>query len=97
MKNIEKIKGLINNNKKLLEKKYSVKTIGIFGSSIKGELTKESDIDIIVDFYESPDLFKFINLEEFLKHLVHRKVDLVSKKALKPLIKDEILREAVYI
>lgn len=97
MKSIERIKELIGKNRELLGEKYKVKGIGIFGSCAKGRLQKGSDIDVLVEFYEPPDLFEFIRLEEFLKGLLGRKVDLVSRKALKPLIRDEILKATVYL
>ena len=98
MKNsIQKIKEAISRNKSLLEQTYKIKNIGIFGSYAKGSIHKDSDIDILVDFYEIPDMFEFIRLEYFLKKLLGRKVDLVTRKALKPLIKSSILRETIYL
>lgn len=95
--NIQKIKEIISRNKKLLEQTYKVKNIGIFGSYVKGYVHKDSDIDILVDFYEIPDIFKFIKLEYFLKKILDRKVDLVTRKALKPLIKSDILKDTIYL
>ena len=95
--NIQKIKKIISQNKKLLAQTYKVKNIGIFGSYVKGYAHKNSDVDILVDFYEIPDMFKFIELEYFLKKLLGRKVDLVTRKALKPIIKSDILRETIYL
>lgn len=98
MKNdIQKIKEIINRSKKLLEQSYKVKNIGIFGSYAKGYAHKNSDIDILVDFYEVPDMFKFMQLEYFFRKLLGRKVDLVTRKALKPLIKSDILKETIYL
>ena len=96
-RDIQKIKEIINQNKKLLEQTYKVKNIGIFGSYAKGYTHKSSDIDILVDFYEIPDMFRFMELEYFLKKLLGRKVDLVTRKALKPLIKSDILKETIYL
>lgn len=98
MKNgIQKIKEIINRNKKLLEQSYRIKNIGVFGSYAKGSAHKGSDIDILVDFYEVPDMFKFIQLEYFFRKLLGRRVDLVTRKALKPLIKKDILKETIYL
>jgi len=96
MKNIKKVKEIIKRNKDILEQEYKVKLIGIFGSYVTGEPKTKSDIDILVEFSETPDIFNFIKLEEFLSNLLGIKVDLVSKKALKPLIKNKVLKEAVY-
>lgn len=94
---IQKVKEIINQNKTLLEQTYKVKNIGIFGSYAKGYTSKDSDIDILVDFYEIPDIFNFIRLEYFLKKILGKKVDLVTRKALKPLIKNEILKDTIYL
>ena len=79
-----------------LRKKYNVKVIGLFGSYVRGEQKKGSDVDILVEFQEPIGLFKFLELEEHLSDLLGKKVDLVSKKALKPRIGQRILAEAVY-
>lgn len=74
-----------------------MKTIGVFGSYVRGEQNKKSDLDILVDFSEPIGLFKFVELEDFLSQELVVKVDLVMRDALKPRIKDSILREAVYV
>jgi len=83
--------------KKEIEGKYKVREIGIFGSYVRGEELKGSDIDILVEFKEPIGLFKFLDLEEYLENLLGKKVDLVSKKALKPQIGKQILKEVIYI
>jgi len=87
---------IINANFERLKKDYKVKKIGIFGSLARGEQNKNSDVDIIIELYEPIGFFKFIELEEFLSKILKRKVDLVTKKALKPVIKKSILKETVY-
>jgi len=76
---------------------YKVKQLGIFGSVARKEDRAKSDVDILVDFSRSPGFFDFIRLEEYLSHLVGRKVDLVTKNAIKPVIRDEVLKEVVYV
>ncbi|MBU1091021.1 MAG: nucleotidyltransferase domain-containing protein, partial [Candidatus Omnitrophica bacterium] len=58
---------------------------------------KKSDVDILVSFSKIPDLFEFLRLERYLKELLGIKVDLVTRDALKPIIKQEILKEIVYL
>ncbi len=94
---MRRIKKIIGYNKNLLAQSFNVKKIGVFGSYAKGYSNKGSDIDMLVDFYEVPDMFRFMELEFLLKKLLGRKVDLVTKKALKPLIKKDILRETIYL
>lgn len=83
--------------KPLLRERFKVETMGFFGSYVRGEQKKKSDLDILVDFSEPIGLFKFVELEDFLSQELGVKVDLVMRDALKPRIKDSILKEAVYV
>ncbi|MHB8102036.1 MAG: nucleotidyltransferase family protein [Methanosarcina sp.] len=76
-----------------LREKYSVNYLGIFGSYIRGEQTKDSDLDVLVQFDKKPGLLKYIELENYLSDLLEVKVDLVMKSALKPNIGKRILNE----
>jgi len=98
-KNLElkEIKNVLKKNMPILEEKYKVRDIGIFGSYIKGKQKKESDLDILVEFEETIDLFSFVELENFLSELLGIKVDLVMKSALKPLIRNYIMKEVIYL
>ncbi len=96
MKTFEELRNVIREHKNELEQKFKVKEIGIFGSYIRREQKKGSDIDILVEFKEPIGLFQFIELEEHLEKLLGLKVDLVSKKALKPRIGKYIMKEVVY-
>ncbi len=69
----------------------------MFGPYIRGEQGKKGEVDILVDFYETIDLFTFVELEEFLGETIGMEVDLVMKDTLKPRIKDSILKEAVRV
>ncbi|OQX81014.1 MAG: nucleotidyltransferase [Candidatus Omnitrophica bacterium 4484_70.1] len=80
-----------------LQENYFVKQIGIFGSFVRGEEGGGSDLDILVEFYKPIDMFRFIELERLLSEELNIKVDLVSKKALKPFIGRRILEEVVYV
>ena len=97
MKTINEIKNIIQKHKTYLSDKFKVKSISVFGSYLRGEQKKGSDLDILVEFNETIDLFEFIQLENYLAEILGCKVDLVMKDALKPRIKDRILREAVSI
>ncbi|MFQ3674927.1 MAG: nucleotidyltransferase family protein [Endomicrobiia bacterium] len=93
---LEKISNIIRNNKEILIRDYKVKSIGLFGSCVRKEQTKKSDIDILVEFSEPVGL-KFFALENYLSKILRKKVDLVTKKAIKPVIKKEILKEVIKI
>jgi predicted nucleotidyltransferase len=97
MKNLNEIKSTIDAHKSFLKKRFKVKSMAIFGSYLRSEQNKNSDIDILVEFYETIDLFEFMGLENYLSEILNNKVDLVMRDTLKPRIKDRILREAVAI
>ena len=99
MKYVEEIKKKLEELKPSLEEKFEVKSIGIFGSYIRGEEKKGSDLDILVEFEESADLslLDFIRLENHLSEELGVKVDLVEKGTLKPRIGKHILEEVVTI
>ncbi|MGC9093208.1 MAG: nucleotidyltransferase family protein [Bacteroidota bacterium] len=97
MKTIEEKKKKLLELKPLLREKYKVKEIGIFGSYLKGKQKKRSDLDILIDFYEVPDLWTFIEIQDFLSKKLKVKIDLVMKSALKPYIGRIILQEVQYI
>ncbi len=78
-----------------LAERYGVKSIGIFGSYVRSEESRRSDMDILVDFERPPDLFKFMDLEEHLARQLGVKVDLVPRGALRGEIGARILREVV--
>lgn len=88
--------GLINKNFEVLKTNFSVKKIAIFGSTARGDRTKKSDIDIIVELKSPISLFHFIELENFLGKILGKKVDLATKASLKQPIRKSILKEAVY-
>ena len=92
---IKDVLNTIQKHKKFLEENYKVKEIGIFGSFVRGEIKRGSDIDILVDFYEVPDLLEFIRLESYLQKILRRKVDLVRKPTLRKELRERILSEVV--
>ena len=94
---IRKIKEAFWRKKPTLNYRYDVESMGIFGSYVWGAQKKKSDPDVLVEFYRTIDLFTFVELEDFLSEVPGVKVDLVMKNALKPRIKDRILKEAVYL
>ena len=97
MDDLEKIKKILQDHKKELYEKYKIKKIGIFGSCVRGENNRKSDIDILVEFEEVPGLIKFIEIEDYLSKLLGRKVDLVRKKAIRKELKKEILKQVAYV
>ena len=86
----------LNELKPFLQKEYSVKNIGLFGSFSDNSFSDESDIDILVEF-EKPIGWKFFTLEIYLEKTFGRKIDMVTKNALKEQIKDRILKQVKYV
>jgi predicted nucleotidyltransferase len=92
-----KIREKIHKQLPYLKEKYHVKKIGIFGSFVRGEQKKGSDLDILVEFETPIGFFDFIRLENLLSRALRKKVDLVSKRAIKPAVKKEIIKEVQYV
>ena len=80
-----------------LGKRFFVNSIGLFGSVVRHDFSKNtSDIDILVDF-KKPVGIEFIELGDYLEQILDRKVDLVSKKGLKPKYLQAIESEIIYV
>ena len=82
--------------KPTLKKEFAVSEIGLFGSFSDGTFSEESDIDLLVEL-ERPIGWKFFSLELYLEKVFNRKVDLVTKSALKEPIKNTILNQVNYV
>lgn len=78
-------------------KEAGVTRSSLFGSYVKGEEKDSSDIDILVDFPRGKSLFDFIGLQLKLEDALHKKVDLITYKGLKPRLRQRILSEQVQI
>ena len=97
MKSFEEIKEILSKSKPMVQEKYKVKELGIFGSYVKGEQNESSDVDILIAFEKAPSLLKFIELENYLSETIGIQVDLVIKQVLKPRIGENILAEVIYL
>jgi predicted nucleotidyltransferase len=78
-----------------LRTRFHVRYLGLFGSYVRGNPRRGSDLDVLVEFAEEPSLFTFIDFEDHLSALLSVKVDLVMKETLKPRIGARILSEVV--
>ena len=97
IRSLEEIRQILRLKTPELTEQYKVKYLGIFGSYIRGEARKSSDLDLLVDFDEAPTLLEFIRMERTLSEELGVKVDLVMKKTLKPHIGNYILNEVVQV
>jgi predicted nucleotidyltransferase len=82
--------------KPTLNKEFAVSEIGLFGSFSDETFSEESDIDLLVEL-ERPIGWKFFSLELYLEKVFNRRVDLVTKSALKEPIKNTILNQVNYV
>jgi len=78
-------------------KKHKVTKAGIFGSYAKNNFTEDSDIDILVELTYPMSLLDFIGIKLELEDMLKKSVDLVEYKAIKPVIKENILNSEVRI
>ena len=92
---LQQIISILRHQLPILQTKFHVRYLGLFGSYVQGTFRKNSDLDVLVDFAQAPSLFEFIQLESDLSALLGVKVDLVMKNTLKPLIGKHILDEVV--
>ncbi len=82
--------------KKSLFQKYPIKALAIFGSYAREEQSPKSDLDVLVEFHSKVGS-EFIELGDELEELLGIKVDLVSKKGIKPRYLEQIKDELIYV
>ena len=92
----ENIKETLRENLERL-RGYHVRKIGLFGSHARGNAKKKSDIDLLVEFDQTIDLFAFIHLADDISSILNAKVDLVTESSLKPLVKSRVMEEVEWI
>jgi len=80
-----------------LRKRFGVKSLAVFGSVARGEARPDSDVDILVEFEGRATFDRYMGLKFFLEDLLGRRVDLVTRKALKPRMRPYVEREAIYV
>ena len=78
-------------------KKNGIRKAGIFGSYVRGDYKKRSDIDILIQPPRDMSLLKFVHVKHELEEKLNKKVDLVSYRGIHPFLKNQILKEEVKI
>jgi predicted nucleotidyltransferase len=96
-KSLEEIREILRKHREELRLKYKIKEIAIFGSYVRGEERRRSDIDMLAEFEEPISLLELVGAENHLSDILKIKVDLVPKEDVRPELKDRILKEVVYI
>jgi predicted nucleotidyltransferase len=68
--NLEEVRHVLKSHLPDLKEKYGVKSLGVFGSYVRGENRPRSDLDLLVEFDRAPTLFQFIRLERYLSNVL---------------------------
>lgn len=92
---VNQIRLLISERKDKIKGEFKAEVLGVFGSYARGEEKKESDIDVLVRFGEGATLLHLVGLGYYLEDLFGVPVDVVSERALHPMMKDDVLKELV--
>ncbi|WP_022853242.1 nucleotidyltransferase family protein [Thermodesulfatator atlanticus] len=94
-KTLNELIQILSQHKKELKNRYRIKKLKIFGSYVEGKQTEKSDLDLVVQFYETPTLIELVKIEEELSELLGVKVDLLTEKSISPFIKPHIRKVEV--
>ena len=99
MVNQNEILNYLKKNKELFYNQYNIVRIGIFGSFARNEYTENSDIDIIIEMSKGTDnIFeKRLKLKEIISNHFSKPVDICHQKAIKPVFKNIILKDVIYV
>ncbi|ELP56556.1 nucleotidyltransferase domain protein [Microcystis aeruginosa TAIHU98] len=96
-KTLEEIKAILILYKPFLIERFKILELGLFGSYVRGEQTKDSDVDILVEFSQVPTLFDLVEIEYLISDKLGLPVDLIDKKSLKAALREQILNETIYL
>ena len=80
-----------------MRERFSVKSLRLFGSVARDEASEQSDVDVLVDFDDTPSLFGFLKLQEYLRKLLGAKVDLVTESGLKERARPRVEQDAINV
>jgi uncharacterized protein len=93
--NRDEVLAILRRHKPVLERRYGVRRIGVFGSVARDEATGHSDVDVVVEM--PPDLYRMVHIKELLEEALDAPVDLVRKREhMNALLRERIDNEAVY-
>ncbi len=96
-KELERIITILRSLEEEIRKEYKAKIMGVFGSYVRGEQKESSDVDILANFHEGATLFDLVGLADFLEEKLDVKVDIVSERAVREELKEQILKEVVMV
>ncbi len=95
---IEEMVAYLKKNKRFFYDRFGVTRMGIFGSFVRGEQTRSSDIDMIVEIEKGrKNIHSFLQLRRFLEKELAKKIDLGFEHSLKPTVRDKIKEQIIYV
>jgi predicted nucleotidyltransferase len=94
---LEDVISIVRSLEGQIRKEYKAEIVGVFGSYARGEQKADSDVDILVRFLEGATLFDFVGLGDFLEDKLNVKVDVVSDRAIREELREQILKEVVTV
>lgn len=99
MKTLTEIKQILEAQEEYLAAEYGVTIVGVFGSYVRGEQRRDSDVDILIELERPPriSLIGLVELEHYLSDVLGMNVDLAIKKNLRKRIGERILSEVVIL
>ncbi|HEX7185867.1 MAG TPA: nucleotidyltransferase family protein [Thermoanaerobaculia bacterium] len=93
----DEVIGFLSSHRQELEERFGVRSLSLFGSMARDEAGPESDVDVLVEFRETPGLADYMRLKFWLEDKLGRPVDLVMKRALKSWAKPVVEAEAIRV
>jgi predicted nucleotidyltransferase len=97
MKTVEEIRTTIRQHQDVLADRYGVRIFGVFGSYVRGEQRRRSDLDLLADILRPTSLLELVGAELYLSEVLGVKVDLVPRRAVREELRETIFKEAVAI
>jgi predicted nucleotidyltransferase len=94
---LDEVLSFLSSHRQELEERLGICSLALFGSVARGEAGPESDVDILVEFRETPGLSQYMGLKFWLEDRLGRRVDLVMDKALKPWARPLVEAEAIRV
>lgn len=88
---------LLRKHKPVLEKRFDLFELGLFGSAARDEADDQSDIDVLVSFEGPATSQRYFGVQFYLEDLLGRPVDLITRKALRPELQPTIERELIHV
>jgi len=97
MKNLDEIRNIIREHQEVLDARYGVRVVGIFGSYVRGEEQAQSDLDVLAEILRPTSLLELVGAELYLSDMLGVKVDLVPKRDLREELREGILADLVHV